>query len=148
MPLVCPQDHTPLEPVKEHHIPHERCPKCAGGWFDLNEFERLEASAADESALFGTLEYAKRDALLNCPSCGKPMTAFDFRGHDLELDACKEEHGFWLDAGEVERVRSIMRERTHDLDRSARAQQAWDQERERGFSRNLVEKLRSFLHGG
>ena len=76
------------------------------------------------------------------------MTTFGYRGHNLELNACKEEHGFWLEAGSVERVRSIIRERMHDLDPAARKQTVRNRERHRGSSRDLVEKLRNFLRGG
>ena len=147
MALTCPNDGAPLTQAEEHHVVHERCPTCGGGWFTLEEFEELEGSAANQAALAGTIEYAKRPASLSCPSCGKPMTAFDFRGNDLELDACDVEHGFWLGASAVERVRAIMRQREHDLDRSAQAERTWNLERERGFHRDLGEKLRNFFRG-
>ena len=43
------------------------------------------------------------------------MHAFNYRAYNLELDACTEGHGFWLDAGESERVLEVMKERVAGL---------------------------------
>ena len=53
------------------------------------------------------------------------MAAFNYRAYDLEIDTCREEHGFWLDAGEEGRVRDIIDERVRGLKRSASAEVAW-----------------------
>ena len=82
--------------------------------------------AQDEDARRGTIEYAARESALACPVCREALQAFDYRGWSLELDACQQEHGFWLDAGEAERVRALMRDRVRGLERSARAEAAWD----------------------
>ena len=56
-----------------------------------------------------------------CPVCGEALVAE--RKHDIEVDVC-EEHGIWLDAGELETVvgrlnmRAIRRRRRSE--RSAR----------------------------
>ncbi len=144
---LCPRDGAQLQSSNDEHVPHEACPQCHGGWFTLNEFELLEATAGDKNALAGTLEYATREADLKCPSCGKAMTAFDYRGQNLELDACDEEHGFWLDAGASERVRDMMRQRVRDLQRAQKAESTWNAERERGFSEGLVDKIRKAFRG-
>ncbi len=114
----------------------------------MGDFETLEAGAANESAVAGTIEYSKRRAELSCPSCAKTMTAFDYRGYNLEIDACDEDHGFWLGPGAVERVREIMRERARDMERAGRLEAAWYHERERGFSLSLADKLRNLFRGG
>jgi Zn-finger nucleic acid-binding protein len=145
MSLTCPRDGAALGPSSDDHVGHQQCPNCGGGWFDLAEFEQLEASVATSDAMAGTIEYSSRAANLKCPSCGADMVAFDFRGQDLELDACDAEHGFWLDAGASERVRTIMRQRVRDLERSRRAEGQWNAERERGFHETLVEKIKGAL---
>jgi Zn-finger nucleic acid-binding protein len=75
------------------------------------------------------------------------MQRFDYRAHNLQLDACDEEHGFWLDAGAAERVRQIMLERAADMRRADRADATWQREREAGFKPTLVERLRKLLLG-
>ncbi|MHB8377426.1 MAG: zf-TFIIB domain-containing protein [Dehalococcoidia bacterium] len=147
MTLTCPRDGAQLQAATDHAVPYQRCPTCKGGWFDLHEFEELEATAADSDAVAGTIEYAERESTLKCPSCGKPLAAFDYRGENLELDACDAEHGFWLDAGAAERVRVRMRERVQDLKRAATAERSWNAERARGFQRTLIERLRNIFSG-
>jgi len=147
MALTCPNDGSPLAAANDHGVPYAACPQCGGGWFDLNELERLEATAGKGDALAGTIEYAERASTLHCPSCGKLMVAFDYRGEDLTLDACDAEHGFWLARGDAERVRKRMRERVHDLVRAERADASWNAERERGFTPTLTERLRKLITG-
>ena len=147
MAFTCPRDGAQLQAGEDHAVPYQRCPICKGGWFDLHEFEELEATAASGDALAGTIEYAERESTLTCPSCGKPMAAFDFRGENLELDACDDEHGFWIDDGGEERVRALMRDRMAGMKRAARAEHSWNAERERGFHRSLIDRLRNLLRG-
>jgi Zn-finger nucleic acid-binding protein len=65
------------------------------------------------------------------------MRAFNYRAYNLELDACPHEHGFWLDAGEAERVRAVLRERVQGLQRSAQAEEAWAQAKRSKNARTL-----------
>ncbi len=148
MALKCPHDAAELEKSEEHGVAYEACPQCHGGWFDLAEMEALEATAASGEALEGTLEFEDHPESLLCPSCGKPMQGFDFRGQDLQLDACESEHGFWLDAGEAEKLRELMRQRMQDVKRSERADDAWKSEHERGFTPTLIQRIERIVLGG
>ena len=65
------------------------------------------------------VDYARRPSELNCPVCGKRMTAFNYRANPLELDTCDDEHGYWLDAGEDGRVRDLIEQRVRALYRAA-----------------------------
>ena len=121
----CPRDRTQLETVSEHGIQIDRCPTCRGAWYDYEELAELEATVADEDQRLGTIEYAKHMSTLACPACEQVMHAFNYRAYNLELDACAEGHGFWLDGGESERVREIMKERIRGLQRAAGAQRSW-----------------------
>jgi Zn-finger nucleic acid-binding protein len=125
--LDCPRDGTRLERASEHGITIDRCPTCKGAWYDQDELALLEAtSGADADQRRGSIDYAVRESSLNCPVCHGELQAFNYRAYNLELDACKQEHGFWLDRGEDERVREIMRERIRGLERSAHAEAEWD----------------------
>jgi Zn-finger nucleic acid-binding protein len=147
MALLCPRDGTELNASHKRGVDYQACPQCDGGWFDLAEMEALEATAASGDALAGTLEYAKHPGDLKCPSCGQTMQGFDFRGENLHLDACESEHGYWLDAGEAEKVRELMRKRMQDLQRSARTDAAWYRQRERGFAPTLIERIERVILG-
>ena len=147
--LRCPRDGGQLHVEKDHAIEVDACGTCHGAWYDFGELAQLEATVTgDEASLAGMVEYSKRDSELKCPACEKVMVAFDYRAHAVELDACPDEHGFWLDAGESERVRQIMRERASDVRRSAVAQQRWNRERESGFrGGGIIDRIRELFGG-
>lgn len=123
--LRCPRDQTALREDRVHGIEVDHCPTCHGRWLDHHELDELEATRASEDERRATIQYANRPSELNCPVCSKEMTAFNYRAYDLELDICAEEHGFWLDAGELDEVRDVIDDRVKGLERSASAEQAW-----------------------
>jgi Zn-finger nucleic acid-binding protein len=122
----CPRDQAELQ--IEHHsgIEVDRCPQCKGGWLDENELSQVEATVeSTEEQRRAMIEYANRPSELACPKCGKPMTAFNYRAYNLELDVCEQRHGFWLDSGEALRVRDIVEERVQGLKRAEKAEAEW-----------------------
>ena len=123
--MKCPRCDVDLK--IEHHagIEVDHCPSCNGRWLDHGELDQLEATVASEDERRATVRYAERHSELNCPKCGKRMTAFNYRAYNVEMDTCEDEHGFWLDAGEEGRVRDIMEERVRGLARAASAEDAW-----------------------
>ena len=55
------------------------------------------------------------------------MREFQYRLYDLKLDLCIEKHGFWLDAGEDERVIEIMHTHQGRVKRKKEAESEWKQ---------------------
>ena len=123
--LRCPRDGSALRGEQVHGIEVDHCPACNGRWLDHHQLDQLEATRAPEDARRATVRFANRESELDCPVCGERMAAFNYRGHDLELDSCEQEHGFWLDAGEEGRVRDIVDARVRGLRRAASAERAW-----------------------
>jgi Zn-finger nucleic acid-binding protein len=124
--MDCPRDHTELLVETMHGIEVDRCPTCNGRWLDNHELDQLEATTgASEMERRATIAFGELPGELDCPVCGKRMTAFNYRAYNLQLDTCAEEHGYWLDAGEEGRVRDIINERVQGLARSASAEDAW-----------------------
>jgi Zn-finger nucleic acid-binding protein len=123
--MKCPRCDVDL--IIEHHagIEVDHCPSCNGRWLDHHELDQLEATVASEAQRRATIRYAEHPSELNCPKCGKRMTAFNYRGWPLELDTCDDEHGFWLDAGEEGRVTDLVEQRVRRLARAASAEEAW-----------------------
>jgi Zn-finger nucleic acid-binding protein len=142
----CPRDRTPLQTVSEHGIEIDRCTQCHGAWYDYDELAELEATVGDEDERRGTVEYSKHESDLPCPVCEQPMHAFNYRAYNLELDACAEGHGFWLDAGESERVRDIMKERVRGLHRAEGAQKAWSHAKGRGGG-GVIDQIKNMFGG-
>lgn len=148
--LTCPRDASGLLMGQEYGIDVDRCPTCRGAWYDAAELALLEATVTrEEDPRRGTIEFAQRQSGLRCPVCGEAMRAFNYRAYNLELDACPHEHGFWLDAGEADRVRGVMRERVQGLQRSARAEEAFaDWKRPgSGGSGGVLARLRGLFRG-
>jgi Zn-finger nucleic acid-binding protein len=144
--LSCPRDASALVVGHEHGIEVDRCGKCGGAWYDQAELEMLEATIAKgEDERRGMIDYAERLSELHCPKCGAAMRAFNYRAYNLELDACPQEHGFWLDAGEAERVRTVMQERVRGLARSVRAEADWAAFKRSGARGGVLDRLRDLF---
>ncbi len=144
---ICPNDGNDLLTAEEFEIEIQRCPVCHGEWLDADELTKLEATAGDEGAIAGTVQYATRLSAKKCPVCSASLTAFDYRANDLELDVCTAGHGFWLDKNEDDRVRDLIRERKDDLGRARDAEGDWAQAKRRGFSQGVIGKIRDLLQG-
>jgi Zn-finger nucleic acid-binding protein len=123
--MNCPRCNAEL--VIEDHmgIEVDKCHGCGGMWLDHEELDELEDKVYDQDELKGTTIYRTHPSNMNCPKCGKQMKRFNYRFYDLELDYCDEEHGFWLDEGEEQRVLEIMKEKSKDLDRKFAWEEKW-----------------------
>ena len=144
--MICPRDGNDLRTETEHGITIDRCHACHGAWYDYDELAELEATVAGDEHRAGMIDYAKHQSVLPCPSCSQTMHAFNYRAYNLELDACAEGHGFWLDAGESDRVRAIMQERVRGLSRAAGAQKAWARAKGRGGS-GVIDQIKGLFGG-
>jgi Zn-finger nucleic acid-binding protein len=104
----------------------EACPHCRGMWLDFHELDQLEDMVFDEDARKGSLVHFQARTTYPCPHCGAALDEFQYRLYDLKLDACTEnDHGFWLDAGEDERVMEIMQKRAAEIQRKVNAEAEW-----------------------
>jgi len=106
----------------------DSCPNCRGMWLDFNELDKLEDVVFDEDAHKGSLVHFKTQTEFLCPHCGAKLDEFQYRLYDLKLEACTvNDHGFWLDVGEDERVMEIMNKRAGDWERKITAESEWKQ---------------------
>ncbi len=104
----------------------ECCPNCRGMWLDFHELDQLEDMAFAKDNLKGSLIHRKTRTDLPCPHCGQALVEFQYRLYSLKLDFCPEnEHGFWLDTGEDERVLEIMRQRSVEMRRKLAVEAEW-----------------------
>ena len=146
--LRCPRDGSALAEEQVHGIELDHCPNCNGRWLDHHQLDELEATRVEDAApRRATIRFSNRDSELPCPVCDRQMSAFNYRGYDLEIDVCEEEHGFWLDAGEEGRVRDIIDERVRGLQRSVSAEKAWDNFLEGVGGGGVWKSVRSFFGG-
>jgi Zn-finger nucleic acid-binding protein len=104
----------------------DACPNCRGMWLDFNELDKLEDVVFDEDEHKGSLIHFQTRTEFPCPHCGEQLDEFQYRLYDLRLDSCtKNNHGFWLDAGEDDRVMEIMQKRVGDIQRKVNAEAEW-----------------------
>jgi Zn-finger nucleic acid-binding protein len=145
--LPCPRDRSNLVLERKHGIEVDHCPTCQGFWLDAPELEDLEARKADEDTRRGMIEYSQRPSELPCPICGKEMTAFNYRAHALEIDAC-EEHGYWLDHTEDKQLFDVLEHRIQGLRRIPAAEAAWHNTRTGAGGGGFMDRIKGFFGGG
>ena len=106
----------------------DSCPNCRGMWLDFNELDSLEDITFDDDTHKGSLVHSQTQTEFPCPHCGAKLDEFQYRLYDLRLDTCTaNDHGFWLDAGEDERVMEIMQKRASETQRKVNAEAEWKQ---------------------
>lgn len=140
--MDCPRCNAPLDVTTYKNIEVDSCPNCQGMWLDYPELDEMEDKTFAQDQLKGTMMYAVRKSDISCPKCDSVMKTFNYRAYNLPIDACANEHGFWLDKGEAEQVQKLMGQRIKDLNRSAAAEKAWV-----GFvkglkSRSLMDRIK------
>ena len=144
--MNCPNCGTELAPARRHGIDVETCPSCKGLWLNAKELDQLEDEAFDlGDAEKGTLVFAAEPSDRGCPECGQPLQGFQYRLYDLPLEFCAQGHGYFLDAGEDDRVLALMREEEARLKRSDQAEARWTAHLKHLRSSDFIEKLRDLL---
>lgn len=106
MALHCPRC-TPykLEEIELDEIPIDRCPRCAGLWFDNAEVSALTELKADLSgfeSLVPASEYA--EPTMFCPRCDNvSLRKLTVKGEGREqlMYRCISCLGTWIDRGEL-----------------------------------------------
>jgi len=108
---VCPRCHQNLDRVAiEEDDKAEVCPQCRGLWLDLEEFkrtinqQRIPKEYIDSREIWFKPNVAPVQ-YISCPRCGRLMNRENFSHiSGIIIDRCRD-HGVWLDAGELERIR-------------------------------------------
>jgi Zn-finger nucleic acid-binding protein len=88
------------------------CPNCKGLWLDASELTGLDDNFFIDIERIELVDVAptEQDALLCCPRCdGAPILS---KVHPagfsrVVLDTCSACHGFWLDRGEIEKMKDV-----------------------------------------
>ena len=109
----CPRCDIALEPYDYRNNDAEICPHCSGLWFDRQEFAYLtsEREVYQDQNLpksFQRPALQAETSYLPCVRCGTPMTKKNFQEiSGVMIDICGD-HGIWLDAGELETIRTFI----------------------------------------
>ena len=141
--MNCPNCGTALEATRRHGIDVEACPSCKGLWLDAQELDQLEDEAFDlGDKEKGTLVFAREPSTRLCPRCGGVLQGFMYRLYDLPLEFCEQGHGYFLDAGEDDRVLKLMREEEKRVKRAERAETRWAKHLSGMRTQGFFDKLR------
>ena len=113
--MNCPVCNNQLHEITVSDITVDVCKGgCGGIWFDnfeLKKFDEPHESTGEE-----LLDIERDDSIIidhtrkrNCPKCDNMvmMRHFSSAKKQVEVDECPNCCGFWLDAGELDRIRSL-----------------------------------------
>jgi Zn-finger nucleic acid-binding protein len=112
----CPHCEIDLKVARLRDNEVDICPECHGIWLDSDEFDFL-VSRRDVSSDPAVPRKYRRKPLptgnqarmyIPCPRCNDLMNRKNFkRISGVIIDVCKK-HGVWLDAGELDQIRSFV----------------------------------------
>ena len=120
----------------------EYCPKCRGMWLEVDELDTLEDVQFYDDDLKGSLVHRAEPTDHHCPHCSEILYEFEYRLFGLKLDYCSaNSHGFWLDAGEDERVMTAMQQRADEMQRKQDAESEWRQILRKFRSKSFFDQL-------
>ena len=142
--MKCIEDGHILEQSSTSGALSSRCPVCRGAWLTEDALHEIEDRSFDPEMVKGQMRYGEHPTEHSCPHCGEKMTRFRYRGYNLEIEACPNRAGYWLDHGEDEHIKDVMKERVRGLRRSVSAQQAWRRTR-RGEKLTLFDRIRNLF---
>ena len=145
--MKCPECEKDRTNVLRHAIEVECCPNDHGMWFTLNELEDLENEAFVQDDEKGSLILSSTQSKYKCPACNSEMKRFLYRMYDIELEYCENEHGFWLEAGEDDRVLQLMNQRKRDMERKLDAELHWQTTIRHLQSNSIFQRLKSLMKG-
>lgn len=143
--VVCPRCKGDLRGRLLGHTSITECARCGGMWLDAEAFTRLcdrkEAESIPPGVLsLGPLPGEARGSSLGssarvvtgyipCVACAQLMTRKNFASSSgVIIDVCRA-HGVWLDAHELERILTFIRDGGMDRARAKQIEQLREQER-------------------
>jgi Zn-finger nucleic acid-binding protein len=88
------------------------CPECSGTWLDARELAKIDDNffVNVEEIDYENVQPTTMDAELTCPRCWDTPVLRKVRPtvHPVVvLDTCPTCHGFWLDRGEMDKIRQL-----------------------------------------
>lgn len=114
-PPICPRCDKPLKAHfdEDHGGEYDICSKCGGMWMDRRKFRHAtkEANVYKDMKIKG--EYVRGPMrnhvrYASCVRCGKMMNRKNFRRISGVIIDTYADHGVWLDAGELEKIRHFI----------------------------------------
>ncbi|HEX4387389.1 MAG TPA: zf-TFIIB domain-containing protein [Steroidobacteraceae bacterium] len=144
--MQCPRCNVTLVPVVRHKISVGQCPSCKGMWLERPELGELEDEVFDFGDRWkGTLIFGSTATSDKCPECAALLQRFAYRFHDLEMEFCPNQHGYWLEADEDTRVLELMQKEETDLQRKLLVEDRWAKALRHMRSRSFFDRVRDLF---
>jgi membrane associated rhomboid family serine protease len=111
MAIICPKCLSDMTEIEHQGVTIDVCPGCRGIWLDPGELAQLrdaseDLPAAPDNIASGT-HYLQTSTYI-CPRCQGSFDTFEYApGTGLYIDRCKSCQGIYLDAGELQKVRTL-----------------------------------------
>jgi Zn-finger nucleic acid-binding protein len=111
--LQCPRCQCGLENFDYRETKLEKCPDCGGLWIHVEEFKLLTSERDVYRDDKVNTHFARKsppgiESYLPCAQCGRLMNRTNFKHiSGVIIDFCRD-CGYWLDAGELEQIRSFV----------------------------------------
>ena len=115
--MECPACQNQMKQIKASDITVDVCEGgCGGIWFDNFEIKKFNEPHESEGEQLLNIERKKdisvdRSKRLKCPKCDDIVMIRHFFSvkKEVEVDECPGCGGFWLDAGELAKIRSLFK---------------------------------------
>ena len=111
-PIKCPACFNALTSIQVGAVNVDVCRGCGGIWFDAFELQRVDEEHETAGDWLLQIERAQRiqvdtQTKRECPRCEgvKLKRRFYSPRRQVEIDECPGCGGYWLDAGELEKIR-------------------------------------------
>ena len=105
----CPKCGTAM---KESKLPSgveiDRCPECDGIWLDHGELKEILRERISERANPRDMARADRSDRM-CPDCERDLFERHFPGSSVRIDQCIHCAGIFLDGGELDEIRRVVK---------------------------------------
>lgn len=101
--MQCPRCQESLHTGSLHGRSIDCCRMCSGVWIKRSEFGAI---VRETNAVEGLLPpIGPCPDTMNCPQCGKSMTAFDYAyDSGVSLNQCNVCQGVWVESGQFQRI--------------------------------------------
>ncbi|PCK03692.1 MAG: hypothetical protein COA42_20065 [Alteromonadaceae bacterium] len=112
-----------LDELQYEGVAIDQCQQCKGIWLDTSELTEIiqtkkqswpEATIEKVLATCGGsgVPEKERRRSLPCPLCGDNLPAVNYQGNSgVIVNTCANNHGVWLDAGELSKIQIYMENR-------------------------------------
>jgi len=113
--MKCPACSTPLRVMKTEDMFVDVCKYgCGGIWLDRSEYKKVDQQSENAGHELLNVDYnpdikVDHSRRRRCPRCENMVMARRFSSfrRQVEIDTCPYCGGYWLDRGELKRIRTL-----------------------------------------